>query len=859
MVVQVGTWRYLKPKQVEEMKNSPYDFAVVVHRSLSMVKSRCPFLYPSQRQSSSSSNIASKLCLVKSPLLCSSSDGEHMEIVDELCKVGLMVDILDAGYFHAEEVAKYFILLVRASEEVVEGYGLEMDRESKSRGWEHVMEKKRSKDRSRAEVVEIVDYIIQQTKSVHVENEWIHDIFPVHEDEVSKELLMKYVLAFSLSKEMQGKWIDSIRNHFGEKVAYYFSFIQFYNVALLPIAVAGLVMEGLRKNMDTVVYMRVLPMWGILVSVIWSFGFLKCWDRQAACLQYKWNRKVHVKQVEYDNKWYKRNVMSSMEEDAVYVSAEWKRMPKYVCVGIFMMLQTVVMLMCVALWVSIYEVLKVKYPDGSIFSTQWFLILLEGIVFGFFVDYVQWNVVVTRMGKLFTHWENYETEEGFEKALIRKLFIMDFLNYYTWFFSLAFIFVIPGFGNYLTGYMNALFYEDDINCCFGPFVNPSTGDCITCPTGDPLGTCIECVGWFTFDRHHVDLSAMFVTPIVVTQTLNMVAGVVIPWLVKSRQEKKRKEADQHAHAKIMKDGGRKVLGNLSYEAEREHEICNRSNAKYIKFSIADLEILNSLSRTILFESEQDGYEPYNDFHVLTIQYGFTIMFSILWPPMPAACMLINFVKMRVDSFRICKTLKRPVPRKASGIGEWRNVLWSFAFIAILVNVALICISTGAIEFYIDDCVKDIRHRYEKQGKTLADFVLGPDFGCLHFTWRLLVIMILEHLLFAVGLYILYRIPGVPGIVRKLVEARDLRFKDQLRSIVANSTKLESPKRASSGSMNTPKGTNSTLENAGQVVIDFPNSKKGASRLKKQSSLPGSAKAETTSKDELARQWSNESV
>jgi len=33
------------------------------------------------------------------------------------------------------------------------------------------------------------------------------------------------------------------------------------------------------------------------------------------------------------------------------------------------------------------------------------------------------------------------------------------------------------------------------------------------------------------------------------------------------------------------------------------------------------------------------------------------MFSILWPLMPLACMIINFLKVRADGYRLCKTLK----------------------------------------------------------------------------------------------------------------------------------------------------------------------------------------------------------
>ena len=95
-------------------------------------------------------------------------------------------------------------------------------------------------------------------------------------------------------------------------------------------------------------------------------------------------------------------------------------------------------------------------------------------------------------------------------------------------------------------------------------------------------------------------------------------------------------------------------------------------------------------------------------------------------------------------------------------------------------MALICVSTGALEFYLDICVKDFTHRLEKQGKTLEDFVLGPDFGCLHFTWRLIFIMVLEHICMAGALLLLYQLPGIPKWVQEKALKREIEFKKMLR-------------------------------------------------------------------------------
>lgn len=54
-----------------------------------------------------------------------------------------------------------------------------------------------------------------------------------------------------------------------------------------------------------------------------------------------------------------------------------------------MLLNIFVVVVATSLWASIYEALKVYFPNNAIFSVQWFLILLEGILLGLFVDTFQ--------------------------------------------------------------------------------------------------------------------------------------------------------------------------------------------------------------------------------------------------------------------------------------------------------------------------------------------------------------------------------------------------------------------------------------------------------------------------------------
>ncbi|RQM27804.1 hypothetical protein B5M09_006958 [Aphanomyces astaci] len=827
----VGTFRYLTPSDLKTSSGkAPYDFAVIAHRSVQQSPKGCWF-WPFNTAERLGFR---RLCMVSSPLLEDGED-EHRRIVEKLCAQGLSIDIIDGGHSTGELTSDFFILLIRASDEVATAYAKKFRRKLwVDHGGVCDMPQDFMDHAARpitpAERIQIVEYIVDVRAGLSkARDRWIHDMFPVHDNKMTTQLLTNYVAAFPGTLERRNRqFIDSIRHNFGEKVAYYFAFMHFYNKALLPLALLGIAMQILHSAISTTAYMRVLPFWGVGVSVIWSFVFLKAWDRENATMQFAWNAKLHVKQIEYPNpSFHGQDVENPLTGEMTKKQTQsWRRGPIYVLGAMFMLLQTAIMLVLVALWVSIYEMLKDKYKAGGLFTTQWFAILAEGIVFGLFVDVIQWNFVVTNMARLFTTWENYPTEEQHERALIRKLFLMDFLNYYTWFFSLAFVYVVPTLGDALTNVFNTALFHDAPNCCFGPYlkeVGPFAFECSRCPGGDASKLCTPCTGWFTFDVHHVDLSAMFVTPIVVTQLLNIVINTVMPLLSKWRQERLRAAADADAHQRVMDAGSMKILGNLDYDQTYENRCDNRSatvfgnkdQSRYLEYTPAEIETLNQKAREILFESEQAHYDPYNDFHQLTVQYGFTVMFSILWPPMPMACMLINFLKVRTDGYRLCRTLK----------------------------ILLVCMSTGSMEFYSDLCIKDYAFNLDKEGKSLVDFVMGPNFYCLNFTLRLVVIIVLEHLLLAVAYLVMVKIPGVPSRLQAIMDAREHKFKKMLE--------------ASEPHLPLDLATSPTI--ADNLPVPPP-TKQRASITKTKSppkdKTPDSLKRKDSDKAALARQWSD---
>ncbi|KDO22470.1 hypothetical protein SPRG_12753 [Saprolegnia parasitica CBS 223.65] len=716
--------------------------------------------------------------VVTTTLTPDDADAVQCHLVEPLVDHGLHVDVIEAVD------GTYFILMVRAPDEIVVRHAKKLKLQMWLRcGNARELDATLLEDAGMnpADRIQVVDHLVREGAKITESAKHVRRVFPVHDAARNDELLTKYIASAKLEMEIQSDaFCAHVKTYFGEKVAFYFCFLDYYNKSLFPIALVGVLLTIARPFLGIVLYMRVLVVWGFLVSVVWSFWFLKSWLRKTKELNFNWRNNFNATFTVYPNPTFHgapcTNPITGLP-DLSYPG--WKRYPTYAAVVLFMLVQIAIMMLFIAAWLTIFEGLKVRYPTTGLFSVQWWTILGGGIVFGLFVDVFQWNVVVTRAARLLTRWENWKTMEQYERSLIRKLFCMDFLNYYTWFFLLAFVYVIPGAGDWITNALNSILYKDPVNCCFGPHLHKASNVCLSCPspwTGHHTVAnprqCIPCVGWITFDRAHLDLETLFLTPIIVTQGLNLLIAVGWPWCVRRRHHAVRARTDKQALSIVRDDESSKraVLGALDYNESKHATLANDSRARFLSRG-PYLEALLRLARDVLYQAEQPTYDPYEDYHCAAVQFGFVVMFSMLWPLMPLACLGINALKWRADGVRLVRTLQRPFPRKANGIGEWYVVLVVLACVGVVVYTALVFVSTGAAEFFVPECAETM--------VLGGAFRFGPSFACFSLTARIVMVLVTEHLLFVL-IWIFWKTVGsVPRWLALEWQRQEYSFKRSL--------------------------------------------------------------------------------
>ncbi|XP_025157662.1 anoctamin-8 isoform X3 [Harpegnathos saltator] len=143
---------------------------------------------------------------------------------------------------------------------------------------------------------------------------------------------------------------------------------------------------------------------------------------------------------------------------------------------------------------------------------------------------------------------------------------------------------------------------------------------------------------------------------------------------------------------------------------------------------------NSLLSDVAFKVSTKKYDGAFSEHLeMLSQLGYVCLFSSAFPLAAMAALLGNLLELRGDAFKLCFVLQRPFGRRVSNIGTWQNAMETMGLVAILVNCALIGLS----------------------GQVQRMF---PEMSA---TQTILLIVALEHIMFAIRFVIICAIPDIP--------------------------------------------------------------------------------------------------
>nr|CAH8865358.1 unnamed protein product [Trichobilharzia regenti] len=536
-------------------------------------------------------------------------------------------------------------------------------------------------------------------------------------------LLQNYWASYKMLFKCQP--ISYIRHYFGEAVAFYFAWLGFYTAWLLPIAILGIFvfLFGLidLKN-DSIIHevcdlgqsvimcplcksskckfwtldtsclrtklMRLVDHEGTVVFAVvmslWAVIFFEMWKRKQVSLAYHWN----VSSLEPMDQPPRPEFMALLNKKCPrrvnpitgYVEPFipfWRRKIPVILITYSTVLLAVMLtlgfLVSVVLYKLVIKAMLYRHHNPMLQSTAGMIATMTGSCINLVVIFIM-KLIYDRMAIKLTDAENHRTQVEYDNSLTLKLYLLQFVNYYSSVFYIAFI----------QGTTSAL---------------PGSEHILIQSTGCDQGDCL------------FELFIQLVIIMVGKQIFGFIQESLMPVLWKVFFKFRAMKRRSTVFAKVNStDGENNVVGQ---------------KPDNLPTNIVNTQFSGICRRNILCRSDfymlDPGSRPlFNEYLEMMIQYGFITMFVPAFPLAPLFGLLNNLFEIRGDAKKLVNQYRRPVLERVQTIGIWLTIIHVLASIAIRTNACIIAFTTQ----FIDRCV--YRYSYSPDGsmKGFVNFTLS---------------------------------------------------------------------------------------------------------------------------------------
>ena len=250
------------------------------------------------------------------------------------------------------------------------------------------------------------------------------------------------------------------------------------------------------------------------------------------------------------------------------------------------------------------------------------------------------TAVLTRVATQLNDFENYETNENYNAALTQKIFVLNFIVSYLPIFLTAFIYV--PFGRLLVPYL------DVFHLTARPFAEHD--EQLKVPTPST----------FTINPARLRKQVIYFT--VTAQIVNFAMETLVP-IIKRRGLNKYQEMKTERAAK----NGTAPPNASAHDPTEESEFLAR----------------------VRNEAQLGVYDVASDLREMIIQYGYLVLFSVVWPLAPVSFFINNWIELRADATKIAVEMQRPTPHRADSIGPWLDSLGFLTWLGSITTAALV--------------------------------------------------------------------------------------------------------------------------------------------------------------------------
>eukprot|EP01135_Chromosphaera_perkinsii_P000889 Nk52_evm52s152 gene=Nk52_evmTU52s152 len=579
---------------------------------------------------------------------------------------------------------------------------------------------------------------------------FIVEMFPLHDRDFNKRWMKKWSTKWFLS----AKDIHEIKDQFGEKVAFYFAYLNFYFLWLMGPAILGLIVYFFGDGAYSLPYS--------LFITIWMLLFQRFWERQENELALLW--KVN----DYDSKdkrpqfYGDRLVKSAVTGDMKSYYPRYKRFLKRLILfpmfigWILLLTFTMSFFFSFVLFAKTHFTCSDEENSVNPFSLYTTAAKIPCTVLGGYVPtkmlvqngaFVMYAINIEVLNFLYSKfvvwavdWQNIKKSAEYDRILGTVTFVFTFLNSTISLFFIAFVHIPFGelAGQYTRWILDTVMpfeldYVEttDDKARFGMLQTQLIALLVT---GQVIGAINETViPYFALRASYAE------------QLKNGIASVVAApatlWYklrVKSKTQKLLEKREHKTSEGGVSDDDISKITHMDEAVE----------AAMVQKEVDDNRLKRA--RKLYLECTLPTYDTFDDYSEMMIQLSFTAMFSSVWTLGPVAAFVNNFFELRSDGFKVCSNSKRSDPKKTKSIEVWKSVLGGLSLLTFVTNTLLaVCLYEGTVYIRIP-------------------YVFEREFGGgeLEIHELMIAVAVVEHLFIIVQFLIEILIKPVPRAVRQ---------------------------------------------------------------------------------------------
>ncbi|CAK9298486.1 unnamed protein product [Gordionus sp. m RMFG-2023] len=509
--------------------------------------------------------------------------------------------------------------------------------------------------------------------------------------------------------------IGLVRKYFGEKIAIYFAWLGFYTTMLIPAALVGVLCffyglltidnyipteELCDKNgvgnltmcplcdelctfwklSDSCLYSKLTYLFDNPATIafaifmsFWSTLFLELWKRKQNELAWDWDTKdfeeEEIVRPEYETqvKTLRKNpITNTLEPYLPLYSKALRLMGAAITVLTFLVVVIGVVFGIILYKLSIVSVLH-SQGDKIISQNAKLTTNISSAILNLLAILLL-NKVYSKIATILTDLECPRTRTDYEDSYTLKMFLFQFVNYYS---SLIYIAFFKGR------------YSGD----------PAGGGKIF---GFKLEPC-EPAGCMA------ELFIQFVVIMIGKQTLNNIQELFFPVIMNWWRRRsflrslsspllKNHNADNH----VVNEKGATPISDNRKENQEDNDstdIYDNVNATE-KNGKSDKDIPQYQDDYNLEDTGPMGL--FDEYLEMGIQFGFTTMFVAAFPLAPLFSLLNNIIEIRLDAFKFVTQFRRSISCRAQDIGVWYDIINVITKLSVITNAMIIAFTSDYI-------------------------------------------------------------------------------------------------------------------------------------------------------------------